>query len=119
MRRTASAAVLQVCCRMIVCVCVGIIADLFHVFTYIPPMFASSGELLVRHCLEEALRELGAQVDVVRSDRAFDAVDAAAYDLLVLDPWTWAGRGEQTRYYYTTSIIITISTITTATTDTT
>ena len=38
------------------------------------------------------------QVDVAISDRDFErrADDMDMYDAYVLDPWTWAGKGEQT-----------------------
>jgi len=48
------------------------------------------GELVVRECLELALRDLGAEVSTFTSDAAADAALARAddFDVLVFDPWT-------------------------------
>ena len=48
------------------------------------------GELVVRECLESALRELGAEVTTYSSDATADAALANAdqFDALIFDPWT-------------------------------
>ena len=32
-------------------------------------------------------------VTVLKSDDEFEAIDATQYDFIILDPWTWAGKG--------------------------
>ena len=53
----------------------------------------ASGEVLIRRCLEQAFKELGVALDVKTSDRAFETADAKSYDIIILDPWTWAAPG--------------------------
>jgi hypothetical protein len=56
----------------------------------------AAGEILVRRCLETALKDLGVKVSSIESDAEFNALsaaDTAAFDIIVLDPWTWAARG--------------------------
>jgi hypothetical protein len=53
----------------------------------------ASGELLIRHCLEQAFKELHVALDVKTSDIAFESADAKTYDIIILDPWTWAAPG--------------------------
>ncbi|CAM9765378.1 unnamed protein product, partial [Phaeothamnion confervicola] len=56
-----------------------------------------AGEIKIRECLVAALTRLGITVDVAGSDAEFERLagaDAAArYAFVVVDPWTWAGRG--------------------------
>ena len=58
-----------------------------------------AGEIAVRKALVGGLRSLGFAVDVARSDDEFQRMSAAAeaYDLFVLDAWTWAGKGWKPR----------------------
>mmetsp|Transcript_30721 Transcript_30721/g.93898 ORF Transcript_30721/g.93898 Transcript_30721/m.93898 type:complete len:423 (-) Transcript_30721:59-1327(-) len=56
----------------------------------------AAGEITVRKSLERALRELGATVEVARSDADFSrrcSVARCDADALVLDAWTWAAPG--------------------------
>lgn len=56
----------------------------------------AAGEILVRRCLETALKDLGVDVIVIESDAEFNALsaaDTAAFDMILLDPWTWAAKG--------------------------
>lgn len=53
----------------------------------------ASGELLIRHCLERAFEELHVALDVKTSDIAFESTDAKTYDIIIMDPWTWAAPG--------------------------
>ena len=49
----------------------------------------ASGELLIRHCLENAFKELNVHLDVKTSDAAFESAKAQEYDIIIMDPWTW------------------------------
>lgn len=53
----------------------------------------AAGEMTIRRSLEEALTELEVKVDTVRSDAEFNARSLIDYDIVILDPWTWAGPG--------------------------
>jgi hypothetical protein len=53
----------------------------------------AAGELIIRHALEDAFKELGVQLVVCRSDNDFDRSNAKSYDIIILDPWTWAAKG--------------------------
>lgn len=57
---------------------------------------AHTGELTVRRSLEHAFRHFGAKVDVLKSDEEFDRCDLNVYDIIILDPWTWAAKGDCT-----------------------
>jgi hypothetical protein len=52
-----------------------------------------SGEILIRKCLEAGFRELGSTITVFRDDGSFNRMDANTFDIILLDPWTWAGPG--------------------------
>ena len=43
------------------------------------------------------MTELGVQVTTITSDTQFNTVAGAAYDYIILDPWTWAGPGFKNR----------------------
>ena len=51
------------------------------------------GELLIRYCLQDTLRDLGVHVTVIKSDEEFDLIKGDDYDFIIMDPWTWAGSG--------------------------
>jgi len=56
----------------------------------------AAGEILVRRSLEDAFRHFHVQLDVARSDGEFESKRMDDYDIIVLDPWTWAGPGQTT-----------------------
>lgn len=45
------------------------------------------------------MAELGVHVDVIRSDSAFNSVNGNDYDFIILDPWTWAGKGNHSAWF--------------------
>eukprot|EP00603_Paraphysomonas_imperforata_P006189 CAMPEP_0114419918 /NCGR_PEP_ID=MMETSP0103-20121206/4282_1 /TAXON_ID=37642 ORGANISM="Paraphysomonas imperforata, Strain PA2" /NCGR_SAMPLE_ID=MMETSP0103 /ASSEMBLY_ACC=CAM_ASM_000201 /LENGTH=194 /DNA_ID=CAMNT_0001588367 /DNA_START=117 /DNA_END=698 /DNA_ORIENTATION=+ len=51
----------------------------------------AAGELLIRHSLEHAFQVLGVSLDVMRSDAEFLKAKGDQYDIIIVDPWTWAG----------------------------
>ena len=53
----------------------------------------AAGELLIRHSLEEAFQFYNIKLDVLKSDKEFQSVNANNYDIIILDPWTWAAKG--------------------------
>eukprot|EP01033_Poteriospumella_lacustris_P016172 gene16172-11567_t len=53
----------------------------------------ASGELIIRYALEEAFKEFGVSLQILRSDAEFDACNADDYDIILLDSWTWAMKG--------------------------
>jgi len=53
----------------------------------------ASGEILIRHSLESAFRELHVDLRVARSDAEFEKLNARLFDFIILDPWTWAAQG--------------------------
>ena len=55
---------------------------------------ATPGELTVRKSLQFAFKHFGVRVDVINSDAQFNACDLKRYDFVILDPWTWAAKGE-------------------------
>ena len=48
---------------------------------------------MIRRCLETAFKELGVTLKVVKSDGEFENADVKSFDIIVLDPWTWAAKG--------------------------
>ena len=50
----------------------------------------------MRRSLEIALKEIGYQVDIMRSDNEFEKSNPSSYDFIILDPWTWAAPGDKT-----------------------
>eukprot|EP00600_Ochromonadales_sp_CCMP1393_P005461 CAMPEP_0174960418 /NCGR_PEP_ID=MMETSP0004_2-20121128/3695_1 /TAXON_ID=420556 /ORGANISM="Ochromonas sp., Strain CCMP1393" /LENGTH=277 /DNA_ID=CAMNT_0016208793 /DNA_START=226 /DNA_END=1056 /DNA_ORIENTATION=- len=53
----------------------------------------AAGELTIRRSLEHAFGELGVTVKVLKSDTEFNKCDLNKFDIIILDPWTWAARG--------------------------
>jgi len=53
----------------------------------------AAGELTVRRSLEFALRHFGVQAVVLRSDAEFNNCKLDSFDIIILDPWTWAAKG--------------------------
>lgn len=55
----------------------------------------ASGEITIRVSLQKGLRDLGVGCKVARSDAEFEreAQNMDRFDLVFLDPWTWAGKG--------------------------
>lgn len=53
----------------------------------------AAGEILIRNSLEHAFEQLDVDLDVMKSDSEFLAADGAQYDIIIVDPWTWAGKG--------------------------
>lgn len=56
-------------------------------------MGGPAGEIIIRNCLQDALRFFGYQIDIKRSDGEFEKSNAKIYDIIILDSWTWAARG--------------------------
>ena len=52
-----------------------------------------TGEIIIRRSLEKALAMLGAAVTVIRSDAEFMRSRMNGFDIIILDPWTWAAKG--------------------------
>ena len=53
-----------------------------------------TGEILIRKCLTKVLTdEFKMLVDTITSDQQFERVDGSIYDIIILDPWTWAAKG--------------------------
>ena len=53
----------------------------------------AAGEIRVRESLQAALKQLGVQVKVAKSDAEFEECNGANFDFIIVDPWTWAARG--------------------------
>ena len=53
----------------------------------------AAGEILIRKSLEGAFQHFGVDLRVIRSDREFETVRGSEYDIIIVDPWTWAARG--------------------------
>jgi DNA-binding response OmpR family regulator len=53
-----------------------------------------AGELAVRKSLEYSLRHLGCQVTTITSDEQFHATNLHSFDIIIVDPWTWAAKGD-------------------------
>ena len=53
----------------------------------------ASGEIMIRRCLMAAFKALGVQLVVISSDADFNRVDGSKFDIIILDPWTWAAPG--------------------------
>lgn len=53
----------------------------------------AAGEILIRKSLEGAFQHFGVDLRVIRSDKEFESVKGADYDIIIVDPWTWAARG--------------------------
>ena len=54
----------------------------------------AAGEIIIRKSLEEAFQHFGVVMDIIRSDAEFESTSAASYDIIILDPWTWAAKGK-------------------------
>ena len=56
-----------------------------------------TGEILIRKCLTKVLTtEFKLLVDTITSDQQFERVEGSVYDIIILDPWTWAAKGMYT-----------------------
>ena len=53
----------------------------------------AAGEIMIRTCLSAAFAALGVRLTVITSDSQFNTVRGADYDIILLDPWTWAAPG--------------------------
>lgn len=53
----------------------------------------ASGELIIRHALEDAFRYFDVSLRIIRSDEEFSRTKLDEYDLVILDSWTWAAKG--------------------------
>jgi hypothetical protein len=56
----------------------------------------AAGEIMIRRCLEDALRSLNVEVVIVTSDQQFNNINhdtMGSFDIILLDPWTWAAPG--------------------------
>lgn len=54
----------------------------------------AAGEIIIRRSLEEAFKHFHIDLDIIRSDADFDHASPQSYDIIILDPWTWAAKGE-------------------------
>lgn len=61
------------------------------------------GELLIRHCLESAFKDLGICLETIRSDEQFASINMQKFDIIIVDPWTWAGRGQSLTWIFSSS----------------
>jgi hypothetical protein len=52
-----------------------------------------TGEILIRRSLEDAFKYFNIKLTLIRSDEEFDRIQADSYDIIILDPWTWAAKG--------------------------
>ncbi|CAN0056299.1 unnamed protein product, partial [Choristocarpus tenellus] len=54
-----------------------------------------AGEIKIRRSLTEALETIGIEVDVAVSDKDFYKKGSSIddYSIIIVDPWTWAGKG--------------------------
>jgi hypothetical protein len=72
----------------------GKFKTLFQIIPRILNLSTILGEILIRKCLEYVfVHEFDMKVDVIKSDEEFDKIDANLYEYIILDPWTWAGKG--------------------------
>ena len=53
----------------------------------------ASGEILIRKSLQKALGLLGVNLRTVTSDAEFETIRGGDYDIIIVDPWTWAAKG--------------------------
>jgi hypothetical protein len=71
-------------------------------------MGGAAGELIIRHALEDAFKEMDIPLRIVRSDDEFASCNMVDYDIILLDSWTWAAKGiislfsDQNRFFYST-----------------
>ena len=49
--------------------------------------------MAVRYALQEAFDHFGVKYKIIKSDQEFDRESLAAYDMVLLDSWTWAAKG--------------------------
>jgi len=54
----------------------------------------AAGELIVRHSLEEGFKRFDIPLRIIRSDEEFINCNMDGYDIILLDTWTWAAKGE-------------------------
>jgi hypothetical protein len=54
-----------------------------------------TGEIIIRKSLEFAFVHFGVMLSVLRSDKEFDECNLDLFDIILLDPWTWAARGKK------------------------
>ena len=47
----------------------------------------------MRKSLESSLRSLGCDVITIKSDAQFERETPANFDIIIVDPWTWAAKG--------------------------
>ena len=53
----------------------------------------AAGEILIRQSLEYAFQRLGVPLRIIKSDREFETISGSDYDIIIVDPWTWAAKG--------------------------
>jgi hypothetical protein len=54
----------------------------------------AAGELIIRHALEDAFKHYNIPLRIVRSDDEFSKCNMGDFDIILLDSWTWAAKGE-------------------------
>ena len=52
-----------------------------------------AGEILIRESLQLAFDLLNVHYDVMTTDSQLAKINPNNYDFIILDPWTWAGKG--------------------------
>lgn len=53
----------------------------------------AAGEIIMRKCLEVAFKSLNISLDILKSDAEFSRTNMDGYDIVIVDPWTWASKG--------------------------
>jgi hypothetical protein len=59
----------------------------------------AAGEIIIRKSLEDAFQHFNIQLDIIRSDADFESRSPRSYDIIILDPWTWAAKGKRLAFY--------------------
>lgn len=55
----------------------------------------AAGEIIIRRALEDAFLEFNVQLELIRSDQEFESKRMIDYEIVILDPWTWAAKGKE------------------------
>eukprot|EP01035_Chromulina_nebulosa_P019997 gene19997-25969_t len=52
----------------------------------------AAGEIIIRKSLQKAFDYFGVEYTIIQSDQAFERCNMNDYDIIILDPWTWAAK---------------------------
>lgn len=66
----------------------------------------ASGEITIRKSLEFAFQHFSVDVSVIKSDAEFNKLNLSPFDIIILDPWTWAAAGKSTSYFLYCNFIL-------------